>query len=390
MKTGFSTSRWVTLLGGAVAAAVVLLAARHAHLHAACVERDTPYLPICAEPATDPKVIREDLRERIARNPGESRAWARLLVAEGGSPQVLPGANLAAPNHPNVVRQRAIEALQAGKLPEAVAVLVELLRHRTAPDAAKVVAGIATTPEGMAALHPHLAHGEWLPQTLDAVSALKLPPGALLPLVAKALDQGVLPDQARQYYMRSLKASGAWLDAYGLWLAQHKEPVPLLYNGGFDQLLEQDGFDWEFAVEPRSRAGAVVRQEAVARRGLVLAIEFTGRSFSVPLVRQHVFAPPGTYRMRGEYMATKFRSEAGLTWTLHCTAGRKLVAGRSRPVLDTGGVWRQLEIEVAVPPDCGTVAVFQLEPTAAYEGPTGMRGLVAFDNFSLLRSAATP
>jgi hypothetical protein len=99
-----------------------------------------------------------------------------------------------------------------------------------------------------------------------------------------------------------------------------------------------------------------------------------------------VFAGPGAYRLRGEYMAAKLRTEEGLAWTVQCTAGRRTVAGRTQPLKDTGGVWKPLTLEFVVPPDCGVVASVQLEPAAQYEAATGMRGHVAFDAFSLTRA----
>jgi hypothetical protein len=59
---------------------------------------------------------------------------------------------------------------------------------------------------------------------------------------------------------------------------------------------------------------------------------------------------------------------------------------RSRPIQDTGGVWKTLEAEFTVPPDCGAVASLQLEPAAQFEATAGIKGRVAFDGFSLARS----
>ena len=116
--------------------------------------------------------------------------------------------------------------------------------------------------------------------------------------------------------------------------------------------VAQDGFDWEFASVPRSRAGAIVQQSALARRGLVLDIDFTGRSFPATLVQQYILATPGTYRMRGEYMASKLR-------------------------------WKPFELAFTIPPDCGAMASMQLQPAAQYEASTGMKGRISFDAFSL-------
>lgn len=384
MNPPVSPTRLVLL---AAAAAGLLYAAVAVHLERACVELDTPYLPLCGEPPASPEAAREALRERIARNPGDSTAWTRLLVSDSpaAGAGVLHGASMVAPNNHNVARRRAAQALEKGQLAEGVALLIQIVSHRSSPESARVLAQVATAREGLALLRPHLPQArEWLPQVLAASAALKMPPGDMLPLVAEALD--ALPADTQRNYMRQLKAGGQWLDAYGLWLALHKESVPLLYNGNFDRPLIADGFDWEFTAAPRSRAGVVVQQEAAARRGLVLDLGFTGRSFTSPIVRQYVFAPPGAYRLRGEYMASKLRSEGGLAWTVVCTSGRKALAGRAQPLRDTGGVWKPMELEFSIPADCGPVASLQLEPAAQYEAATGMKGRIAFDAFSLTRS----
>lgn len=372
-------------------AALLFACALAVHLRNACTELDTPYLPLCPGAPQEPEGVRGELRERIARNPGDATAWTYLLANETmeGARTTLPGATLAAPNHHNVARWRAMQALESGKVEEGIAMLVQILRHRRSPETAGVVAQMATTPEGVALLRPHLpTANEWLPKVLFASRTLKLPPSDLLPLVVAAIEKGGLPAADRQAYMRALKSTGQWLDAYGLWVAQHKDQVPLLYNPSFDQRFDPDGFDWEHNRAPRNRAGVLVSQEPVARRGHVVELEFTGRRFASPVLRQYLFAPPGHYRLRGDYMVSRLRSEEGLVWTLACTANRA-IAGRSQPLKDTGGAWRPMEIDFQVPADCGAVVSLQLEPAGAYEAATGIKGRAAFDAFSLARTAGS-
>jgi hypothetical protein len=392
-KTSLPIGRWLLALGGAAAAAALFSTAVAVHLRNACTEMDTPYLPLCPAAPDDPQVLSAALRERIARNPGDSTAWTRLLVT---NPQrddgVLHAAVVVAPHNHNVARLQAAQALESGQLSEGVALLVEILRHRSSPDAAAVLAQLATSDEGMQLLRPYLTHsGKWLPQVLSASYALKVPPGDVLSLVAEAVEKGGgLPDAPRRNYMRKLKETGAWLDAYGLWLAQQKQQVPLLYNGNFDKPFQPDGFDWEFAKVPRSRAGVVFRQEAVARRGLVVGLEFTGRSFKLPVIRPYVFVAPGTYHLEGQYRATKMRSEEGLAWVAQCMGGRRALAGRSDALTDTGGVWKPVAFDFTVPPDCGAVVSVQLETAVQYEAKTGIKGRVAFDGFTLTPSVSSP
>lgn len=375
------------VLAGIVA--VLYFVAASAHLEAACVERDTPYIPLCADPLPRGEGLAGELKERLARNPGSSTAWASLLASDGVADPyaVLPGAVFTAPNNHTVSRWRAADALEHGRTAEAIGRVVEILRYRRSPDAATLLARFAAGPDGLELLRPYLPTShEWLPQVLDASERLKQDPGDLLPLVAASIREAPLPARYVRRYMRVLKNAGQWLDAYGLWVALHKEMVPLLYNSGFDQALQPEGFDWELNNAPRTKSGALIEQDAVARRGQVLDLEFTGKPFGSPLVRQFVFAPPGTYRLQGEFTASRVRSEKGLAWTVRCVAGGRGEIGRSEPLLETGGLWKQLAFEFTVPEDCGPVVSLQLEPEAAYEARVGMRGHVAFDAFSLARA----
>jgi hypothetical protein len=377
---------WILGTVAAGAAAVLFSWAISVHMRNSCAEMDTPYLRLCPERPAPGEAMREELRERITHNPGDANAWTRLLVAQTdeGRKDVLRAAAVLAPNNHNVARWRAVDALQGGRLAEGTSLLVQILRNRPWSDVARILVQFARTREGVALLRPHLGvASEWLPQVLAASDGLKVPPGEMLPLVVEAMQLKTLPDRTRRTYMRSLKASGNWLDAYGLWMVQQGNNVPLLFNGGFDQPIEQDGFDWELATAPRSRAGALVAQQQFAKRGLVLDVEFTGRSFTLPLARQYLFLRPGNYRIHGEYMASKLRSERGLNWAVVCTAGRKALAGRSSPLLDTAGRWQPMEVAFTVPPDCGVAAILELRPVADYEATAGMKGHIAFDSFSL-------
>lgn len=374
------------------AAAALMTVSFATNLERACTLRDTPYLPLCPEQEKDAEQLRSQLSERIQANPGDALAWSRLLVntrdAQGAG--VLKAAAQLAPNHPNVLRRRAAAALQENRMPEAVALLVQMLRSRGTAHAGQALAQIVGAGQG-SLLKPHLDAAEhWLPGVLAHMQQLKIPPGAALALVAEALERDTLPDRWVRDYLESLKAAGQWHDAYGLWVVRNKGTAPLLYNSAFDQPLQAGGFDWESHQGNRARAGASVEQNRLAKRGQVLAIEFTGRSFVVPIVRQYIFAAADHYILTGEYMASKVRSEAGLVWKVACPTRRGNAAAQSMPLQDTGGRWRAFEFRFSVPTDCGPVASLQLEPAAAYEGAVGIRGNFVFDAFSLAAGAGKP
>src|SRR5437764_10734698 len=98
METNVSrgVGRWLLLLAGAAVAALVLSWATAAHLRRACVELDTPYLPLCPDQPPPAEVQRDQLRKRIAANPGDATAWTQLLTTERNF-AALPGAALTSP-----------------------------------------------------------------------------------------------------------------------------------------------------------------------------------------------------------------------------------------------------------------------------------------------------
>ncbi|MDB5861538.1 MAG: hypothetical protein JWQ76_5227 [Ramlibacter sp.] len=373
----------------AVAAVAIFWLAASAHLERTCTLLDTPYLPLCSASTPSVTASAEELRRRIARNPGDSDAWTKLMVLQPGvrNDALLRGATQLAPNNPNVLRSRAGRALERRDMPAAVALLLEMVRYRNSGEAAQVLAQMMASAEGAALLRPQLADAkEWLPQVLASTAAQKLPLGRPLPLVLEAIEKDSFPPEAQRSYMRSLKSGGYWLDAYGLWLAQHKQELPLLYNASFDEAFEPDGFDWEFPVVARSRAGSLMDQPAVARRGRVLEIEFTGRHLARPMAGQYVFVAPGSYRFRGDYMGAKFRSQEGLVWAVRCMNGGNGAVARSQPLQDTGTVWRSFELLFNVPDNCGPVVSIQLDVAADFEAAVGLRGTMSFDSLSLVRA----
>lgn len=373
--------------GVAVAAGLVWISAV-VHLERACVLLDTPYLPLCTE--ADPKAERQSkLRARLASAPGDSAAWIQLTNLETGALEkpLLHAAASLAPNEPNVLMWRAGAALAANDLESATTLLVQLVEYRGSGQAADALAVIVASGQATALLRPYLATASrWLPPVLASMSQRKLPLTTALPLLAEASAKAALPQQTIQAYIRSLKAAGHWADAYGLWSAQQKGPAPLLHNGGFDQPFQPDGFDWELAATLPSRAGALVAQRGAANRGQVLDIEFTGRPLAIPIIRQHVFAGPGKYQLRGRYMSSRLRVEEGMAWVVRCADGRRAdaVAGRSGGLKDTAGKWETFQFGFAVPPDCGLVVSLQLETFVPSEAAAGFKGRASFDALELV------
>lgn len=376
-------------LAGAAVAGLFWLGAT-VHLRRACVLQDTPYLPLCGNVGgqTDAERVRE-LRTRIAADPGDSIAWTQLTALETGAnePALFRAASVLAPADPNVLMWRAGHALTNNDLPQATELLVALVEFRGKGEASETLARLVASGQGTALLRPHLrSAARWLPPVLAALSALKLPVGAALPLLAEASAKNAVGKQTVQAYIRDLKRAGEWSDAYGLWIAQQKQPTGLLHNGRFDQPFEPDGFDWEVTSVPPSRTGAVITQRGSGNRGQVLDIQFNGKALVVPLLRQYIFMPPGKYLLRGQFMSSRLRTEQGLAWTMRCSNDKAAtgLAGRSEALTDTLGTWKTFQFAIAAPSDCGQVISLQLETVSPLEAASGLKGRIAFDNFELV------
>jgi hypothetical protein len=353
------------------------------NLERACAVGDTPYLDLCPSPST-PQQRAAQLRSEIASNPGAARAYVRLAFVDKdkGAPLLDAAARLA-PANPNVTAMQAGQALDKDDLPSAVGPLVSLVEHEHSDKAALVLARLIVGGR-WELLADHVVPGtHWFDRVLSQMGKAQGSFAAALPLVVLGLDRGVFAPAELMPYVRLLKSSGAWGDAYSLWVALHKGVSPILYNAGFDRPFEENGFDWEVAAQhPIGRAGALVGRVVDETHGSALDIRFTGRPFATPLVRQYLFLGPGRYRLRGDYKTAQLRMDEGLAWTVRCTAST-VQAGKSEGLNDTGNAWQPFEFVFSVPPNCGWVASLQLETSAPIQATLGSRGRAAFDSLAL-------
>ena len=356
-----------------------------AHFDRSCLVQDTPYLPLC--PEHERKAEPLELRDRLARNPGDSTAWVGLANIESGAAQrsLLPALAVLAPSNRNSLRLRARDALVQNQPELAVKLLIQMTEHGIGGEAPQILGRLIAGGIGAALVRPHLVEGsKWLPPVLASMAALKLPLEPAFPLLADAAAQRIVPQDTVRAFVRSLKAERKWADAYGLWVAQQRQPVPVLFNGGFDQDWQRDGFDWEVTPTAPGKAGAVVTQPTLSGRGQVLEVRYTGRAIATPVIRQYLFIAPGRYSLNGRFAGTKLGSDEGLAWAVRCIGDKSsALAGRSEALRDTKGVWKSFSFDFEVPRNCGLVASLQLETFASFEAAAGFRGTAAFDAFEL-------
>ncbi|MEX1167807.1 MAG: hypothetical protein WEK74_13250 [Hydrogenophaga sp.] len=266
---------------------------------------------------------------------------------------------------------------------------MELAQHHRNTEASRTLAvligQIAHDPALLPALKTAVdADSRWLDRVVRQMPGQKVPLIMALPLASDLLAESTLPPALGQYMIRQLKAEGFWLDAYGLWLNLWKRPMDLLFNGDFEQAFIAHGFDWEITDPNIHRAGAQVYQSGRGDRGQVLQVVFTGRQMRLPIVRQHLLLPPGSYRFSGEFQSSELRSQNGLSWVFTCATGGKEL-GRTMAISSQGRSWQKLFLPITVPKDCGLGVELSLRTQAPFEARAGIRGEVLFDRFNLVK-----
>jgi hypothetical protein len=381
----------VRALGGFVACAVLAAALAWASVEAnhsrACALRESPVAESCTYPPAGSAAEIQSLRERIRRNPGDSNAYAELALAYrgAGKQELVKVASRLAPRDPRLLLYRAAFAVDRGAWKEAAAHLVELVERHDVPAAIDALAQLIANGQG-AVLEPYLTAGSrWFPPVLVRMREAGGRVTPALPLVTTAFNLGIVDLATVRSYVRELKTMQAWADAYGLWLSIHGRSMPALFNGSFDNDFEPDGFDWEVPeAGPNHRRGVVVEQRRMDQRGGVLELELTGREITQPIVRQDLFIGPGTYRLRGEYLTRHLRADDGFGWAIRC---RGAVAGKARPLAETGGIWQSMAFEFTVPANCGLVVTLQFEALTTVQAISGARGRIALDSLTLEKSA---
>jgi hypothetical protein len=391
---GVARTRWLPWLAlglAVVVASMLALTSVRRNFVAACDQQEWPHFSSCPNLDEAVPLQVDRLRARIATNPGDSAAWlalALLTTQPGGvvplnDEAVLATAIRLAGGTQLLQRVLASRALERRQWPEAVDWLVKMVQDHGDAEAARVLAAMVPLSEAQGPLRAALKPGTtWLEPVLGQLGAAKVPVVLAMPLVAQALPLKLLSPQGGQALMRSLKASGQWLEAHALWTWLVGGTVPLLYNGEFEQDFISDGFDWEPRATQPSTAGALVDQPRHGAMGRVLQVEFTGRPVALPVLRQQLALLDGAYLLNGQYMAQRMRTEQGLVWTFTCARdGRELA--RTPPLMDTRGQWLPFSVAVSVPPDCSGAVALQLQTQVGFEALAGLRGQMSFDAFRL-------
>lgn len=165
---------------------------------------------------------------------------------------------------------------------------------------------------------------------------------------------GRLDAAEQRDYLARLERDGQWLEAYFIWLnglgPQQLAALGSVYNGGFEQPVSGQGFDW-YAPEG---AGALVETAQTAGAGGSKALHVVLQGSKAPSLSffQRLLLDPGKYRLRGRARPESLVVEKGVQWTLRCLAPVQKPLAVSERFLGSDQ-WREFAAEFTVPgQDC--------------------------------------
>ena len=169
-------------------------------------------------------------------------------------------------------------------------------------------------------------------------------------LVLQALqDQGGLSRDEYARWLDSLIAQNRWGEAYARWagsVAKTGGRLPLVFNGDFEHVPSDAGFDWRLRRVP----GVLLQfEQAPGSNGQAAYMRFLDRRVPNAGLEQPLMLQPGRYTLRMRVRAQSLRSELGLQWVISCIGGGG-AAARTESIDGSFG-WRDVEADVTVPPE---------------------------------------
>jgi hypothetical protein len=196
----------------------------------------------------------------------------------------------------------------------------------------------------------------------------------------------VMTDEERAAYVRRLQKDGLIGEAYLIWVngldSVELGQLGLLYNGGFELPLSNEGFGWTLQRNPRVEARPLATQGAVGERALLLRFRALETRFSD--LQQPLFLQPGTYRLSGRVRPKGLESVGGLQWRLSCRSPETELLGESPRFLGSGE-WRDFAFDFEVPPDCQyQLLVLASAGRRAFE--LEMNGVIWLDDMKITRT----
>lgn len=309
--------------------------------------------------AGDHQAAADSSRRLLGAAPLEGRGWrilAQVEDAAGNTPQARALYERAVARRPRDIPSRiwlARHYLLEGDYPATLEQIDRVSRYSPQHTGAlqPVVATLAQDPAFVEALVPVLARGpRWRAAFLREVQNGNHPEAAerILPALR---DAGGLSAEEYERWISGLMRQGQWGEAYVHWIASLPAGARLtpVFNGGFDRLPGNSGFDWR---TPRVPGVTLLFQAQGQGDGHIAHFTFRRRQVARAGLEQPLLLAPGqAYRLTARMRARELRGEFGLEWTIQCAAGSSRVLARSTALAGSFD-WRSVELDFEVPADC--------------------------------------
>jgi hypothetical protein len=192
----------------------------------------------------------------------------------------------------------------------------------------------------------------------------------------------------RRAYIDHLLDVGYYTDAYFVWLnGLLPGKIAVLgnvYDGGFEQALDDEGFGWRPNLSKGFMLGAEPTYGHTGKKALHVA--FQQRLASRDLIRQFLMLDAGKYRLVGKSRLESLEAGKGLRWDITCADrdGRALLVSTEH--LIGSDSWNKFEAEFVVPSEKCEVQTLRLLLNAGnnYED-TPFSGSAWFDDLEIVK-----
>jgi hypothetical protein len=390
----------------AIAALSLVLLWRIVQVNAVLYEEDgRPRLPVVSGSSNLPPTGAAE-REALATALRDNPAQVAALLGLAREYERGPDPSLAEPLYATALRLAPLDrevlyasaafALRSGQREQAIALLAKLVDHysefrdRVFP---VLAASLASGKDAAAWQALFAQDASWLGGFVVASCRRGTDPLLLAPIVAKRTARGRATQEESSCLVDRLRLANRWDEAYQVWLnslpRERLADVGLVFNGAFEYMPANGGFDWIVDLGTERQTGHVV--ELVTGLGVqgkrALRVTYNGRRQSGVPIAQYLALAPGTYDLSGSGHPEGLRLGKGVQWTVRCVADG--VPGKSLATSERfvgSSEWRPFSFEVVVPDKCAG-QVLRLELAGADEGAAYLGGAVWFDNIALRRRA---
>lgn len=192
----------------------------------------------------------------------------------------------------------------------------------------------------------------------------------------------------RRTYLDHLMSVGLYTDAYFVWLnglqAGQISALGNIYDGGFEQDIDDEGFGWRPVVANGFKLAAEPTYGTIGQKAL--HISFQDMASARQLIHQFLMLDAGQYHLRGRVRLDNLSVGKGVQWLVNCAGSNGEALLTTSEHFTGGDEWRVFETELNVPADECQIQMMRLQIDAgSQDEQTDFTGSVWFDNLEIVK-----